>query len=218
MLSRDKNKPLVVKFDGIDGAGKTTLILKIYEALSSDIDIKITKEFGSDQDTVYNNEFTISSVLRDIATNSHYDIDDVERELLWAIMSRRNNRIVIKEKLKDADLILVDRSNLGNIAYGRSIDPKVLCVFENFISPIECVDLYIWIDTPVEICMDRLKNKILDPVESKGINFFKKVQNEYLDLYNNNTKIIRLDGHKSLSKLVDESIKIITEYLKVGVR
>jgi dTMP kinase len=212
-----KHKYFVVKIDGIDGAGKTTLILAIEKMLSSKFNIAVTKEFGSTQDIAYNSDLTVSTLLRDLAISRNFDIDDVERELLWAIISRRNNRIVLQSKLKNFDLVLVDRSNLGNLAYGKTLNKNLLCVFDCFTTPEEYADLYIWLDTPVEICMNRLENKVLDSVESKGMEFFINVREEYQKLYKTNKKIVRINGDKPLSELVDESIKVIEKHINMPI-
>ena len=88
---------LVIKFEGIDGSGKTSLISRIAKDLRSEFKILVTKEFGSPHDIIryrYEN-IKISSFLREISFDKNINIDSIERELLMAVAARMNNRLII---------------------------------------------------------------------------------------------------------------------------
>jgi thymidylate kinase len=210
----DCRRALVVKVDGIDGCGKTTLIKSLQAAYGHKYRVLVTSEFSCDLDnlasTVANGQFTVSRILNKLAKCPSGDLDDIERELLWAVASRRVNRLVIPRELPFFDLILVDRSNFGNLTYGLVLDPRLECVFSLATNPIEVADLVFWIDTPVEICQLRLMERSeRDVIEAKGIEFFNLVRDKYEDLAMTNPNFKRLDGTEDVLTLTADAIKVI---------
>jgi dTMP kinase len=201
-----KSEPLVVKFDGIDGCGKTSLLESVRAEFSATGHVvSTTKEFGSDLDSAAENILGITFVgphLRQIALSPEFALDDIERELLWAIISRRTNRLAIPRARLKSDVVLVDRSNLGNLAYGMTFDPRLQPVFENFVKPFENASLVYLIDTPVDECRRRVNDRgATDIIESKGSEFFEAVARNYLSLASRDSTIRVLDGSKSLIEL-----------------
>jgi thymidylate kinase len=206
-------RALVVKVDGLDGCGKTTLLKSLQSIYSTRFKVLSTSEFGSDLDNiaekVCDRNVSVSRLLNRLAKCLSCDLDDVERELLWAVASRRANRIVIPRNLYLFDLILVDRSDLGNLAYGPVLDPRLELVFQIATTPVEIADIVLWIDTPVETCQSRLLERShRDVIESKGVNFFNEVKKRYEYLAANRPNIKRLDGTESIESLAARAIDI----------
>lgn len=203
------NTCVVAKFDGIDGCGKTTLISAVNEWYSTGLRVAIVKEFGSDQDvrSSQTGQKSISQLLRSLALDHECAFDDIERELLWAVISRRTNRLVIPNLLNETDLVLVDRSNFGNLAYGKIFDEFLLPVFMRYVGQLEQAHLIFLFDTPLEECQRRLKLRSkMDLIESKGESFFGAVDEAYRNLSKNDSRVVILDG----TKTVDELLKIVT--------
>lgn len=197
---------MVIKIDGIDGCGKTTLINELSRSLSRKYKILCSSEFGSNHDISVNEDCkktSLSALLKSFALNPGYQFDDIERELLWAIISRRHNRLILQNLMKQAELILVDRSDFGNFAYGKILDSKICQVFESYTKPLEIRDWTFWLDTPVDICLSRLENNTLDDVESKGESFFHSVRSEYEKLSSSTENTSTIDGSLDLSSQVE---------------
>lgn len=197
---------VVAKFDGIDGCGKTTLINAVKEKYSTSLRVAIVNEFGSDQDfrSSLTGQKSISQLLCSLAIDQECAFDDIERELLWAVISRRTNRLVIPNLLSKTDLVLVDRSNLGNLAYGKIFDEFLLPVFMRYVGQLEQANLIFLFNTPLDECQRRLKCRSkLDLIESKGESFFLAVDEAYRDLSKNDSRIIILDGTKTVDDLLE---------------
>lgn len=210
------NNSIVVKFDGIDGCGKTTLVHNAFKELSNDFLVGMVKEFGDAKDYRVNEvslELSLSEVLRLIAKCNYCDLDDIERELLWSVISRRTNRIIIPKMLPEYQIILVDRSNLGNLAYGLVLDNRLEVLYDIANNSSEIADIIFWIDTPVEICEKRLTYRNRDIIEQKGEKFFYQVREKYMEYYKKMYNVIRLDGALNERYLTKSAINIIKKRL-----
>ncbi len=197
-------KAVVAKFEGIDGCGKTTLIKAVSDWYSNRAHVSVVKEFGSKQDIHLNHldGKSVSQFLTSIILDLDAAFDDIERELLWAVISRRTNRLVIPSLIESNDLILVDRSNLGNLAYGSAFDEFLIPIFMRYVGQLESADIIFLIDTPLEECQRRLalRDK-LDLIESKGEQFFSVVQDAYRELSKNDPRVVVLDGSETVDQL-----------------
>lgn len=210
------NKAFVIKFDGIDACGKTTLIDNVFKQLQKDYSVCIVKEFGDSKDTIIESvsmELSISQVIRLIAKCEDCEIDDIEREILWAFISRRTNRTIIPQLLNDYQIILVDRSNLGNLAYGLTLNHQLKHVFDIVNNSVEIADVIFWIDTPVEVCEKRLLKRRQDIIEKKGKEFFIEVRAKYEYYSTKMDNVIKLDGSQSEKDLLNSAISIIKVFV-----
>ena len=201
----------VFKFDGIDGCGKTTLINELKSILSTEFSLVTVKEYGSEFDVpcVLVSDCTVSELLREIILEEKHELDDIERELLWAVTSRRNNRLVLPRLKIGHDIILVDRSNLGNLAYGLAYNENLAPVFELATTKIELYDLIFWLDTPLDICKTRRINRGDKQESILSEEFYTQVRQRYKELCGKFERIIRLDGSQTKTELVDSVIKMI---------
>lgn len=204
----------VVKFDGIDGCGKTTLLNAVYEIYAGrGLNVARVKEFGSEQDSTANSDGALTRIgptLRSIALSEAYSLDDIERELLWAIISRRTNRMVIPAAQLSSNLVLVDRSNVGNLAYCECFHPELAHNFHWFVHPKEVADLIFFIDTPVAECQRRLEMRgHLDVIEAKGIQFFRRVARNFRSLAESDSRVCALDGTRSVEELAQAALAAI---------
>jgi thymidylate kinase len=203
---------MVVKIDGLDGCGKTTLLDGL--ALDySNIRVLQLEEFGNQLDGVvpgFGDDRPVSEILKALALSPACEFDDIERELLWCICSRRTNRLIIPHKLTSHDLILVDRSNLGNLAYGLALNKSLGPVYDITTTDLERADLMLWVDTPVELCMSRLRERKPDLIEAKGRPFFEEVRRQFEKLLVN-PKVRRLDGAVEPDALVYQAVLCIQE-------
>lgn len=93
---------VVVKVDGIDGCGKSTLVERLRIELESQLQVATTREFGSIDDYLLDERRgsgTVSQVLYELALNPRLQFDDIERQLAMAVASRRQNRIVLLNRI-----------------------------------------------------------------------------------------------------------------------
>lgn len=216
-MKMQNTRALILKFDGIDGCGKTSLMKSVADYYSSVYRVLMTSEFGSDYDISAHDihpEWSVSRVLRQLALGKAYSLDDTERQMLLAIISRRSNRIVLAENAKHYDLILVDRSNMSNFAYGIVLDPEFRSIYSIATSDVDLYDLTFWIDTPIDVCLKRMENRSLDAVEQKGRQYLVQVREQYELLSLRTPGVRRLDGALTLSELTYQVADGITDFLR----
>ena len=117
---------MIIKFDGVDGCGKSTLSRAVAEQLSSrNYTVAQVSEFSSPVNYTAGSTHAAaidSMRIREAVLNPAFDCDDVERQLLLHFLSRRRNRVEIPHLDRLCDFVVVDRSTLSNYAYaGRWI-------------------------------------------------------------------------------------------------
>jgi thymidylate kinase len=110
---------MIVKFDGIDGCGKSTLSAAVREAVSArGFSAALVGEFSSP--CLYNEASKqmspISSMMiRESVLDPSFDCDDIERQLLLHYLSRRRTRVEIALLSESFD-------------YRRSLNSEQLCL------------------------------------------------------------------------------------------
>lgn len=198
---------MIVKLDGIDGCGKSTLCNAVAKELSKRYTVATVSEFASPAEYVGDSvqPTPIHSLrIREAALDPSFDCDDVERQLLLHFLSRRKNRVELPTLSEHNDFVIVDRSTLSNYAYATAVDPRFARLFDLVCKDVERADVIFWIDTPVTECVKRLRERTLDSVEKKGQHYFERVRRAFKKQAAGHSAIQRLDGRQSIEKLVEE--------------
>jgi thymidylate kinase len=204
---------MILKFDGVDGCGKTSLCRAVAELLASGgYKVVLVSEFASP--VVYPDgasEPVPSSTMRirEAVLDPAFDCDDVERQLLLHFLSRRKNRVEIPHLDAYHDFVIVDRSTLSNYAYGSALDSRFVALSDLAVGDMETADQIFWIDTPIALCAKRMSDRVSDAVERKGNAYFERVRAQFSKRSVNNTAIRTLDGRLGISELAEQVIGII---------
>lgn len=159
---------MLIAFEGIDRAGKSTLSVKFAEYLNNcKIDglLKLDPHFG---DFVWTKEPTFSVEEARVLNSPGY-IDEFKREhLFFESRLRHQNYLIAKN-------IVCERYLWSGLAYAFKYSPncfrllKELYIDEKmFVQP----DLYIFVDTPASVCLERDLSLDLDTL--------REVLNAYL--------------------------------------
>ena len=183
-------------FEGIDGSGKSTQI-NLLKKLFTKKNIKfiITREPGGTN---------FSEKLRKLILNSSENLSFQSEVLLLYAARIEHIEKKIKPALKENYTVISDRyydSTLAYQGYGYGYNKK----FINYIDSL--IDLRpkktFWIDTPVNVCMERIGKRFKkDKFEIKKNDFFVRVKNGYKKIAEQNRKrVIRIDGSKSANHI-----------------
>ncbi len=169
MESGDK---MLVTIEGIDGAGKSTLVATLKDTLA-DLNPVITREPG----------FTWigDSVRRAITEN----VDPIAEALLFAADHAAHLKNLIIPELKKRKLIISDRYIHSRYAYQQVTLAKVL---DNPLTWLKAVhngwtimpDLTFLLTMPVESALERTKQRQEDAEHFEKIEVLTKVQDYYL--------------------------------------
>ena len=173
---------MFISFEGIDGAGKSTHIEGLAQALRErGHTVVLTREPGGT---------ALAEKLRTIILN---DPMDAMTEALLVFAARRDHlQTVIEPALARGDVVLCDRFTDATFAYqggGRGFDMSVLQTLEQWVqgrgaqghhSTLRQPDLTLWFDLAPALAAERLASaRVPDKFESQPVAFFEAVRAGY---------------------------------------
>jgi dTMP kinase len=171
------SRGLFITFEGIDGAGKSTHIDGLAQALrATGRVVTLTREPGGTP---------LAEKLRDLVLN---DAMDPMTEALLVFAARRNHlQQLIEPALARGELVLCDRFSDATFAYqggGRGFDLQVLNQLEHWVQArpggLLQPDLTIWFDLDPQIAAQRLSGvRVPDKFEAQPVDFFRRVAEGY---------------------------------------
>lgn len=170
---------MFITFEGGEGAGKTTLIDKIYEGLkNSGNSVMKTRAPGATP---------AGAIIRDLVLHHEEPLSSQAELLLYLADRAEHTAKIIKPALNENKIVLCDRFNDSTVAYqgaGRGHNPifvRELCHFATGgLEP----DLTIYLDLDPEIGLERVNKAgmIRDKIESEKILFHQKIRNAFRDI------------------------------------
>ena len=179
------NSGLFISFEGIDGAGKSTHIAALAEALrAAGRTVTLTREPGGTP---------LAEKLRAMVLG---DTMDALTESLLIFAARRDHlSTIIAPALARGDVVLCDRFTDATFAYqggGRGFDLAVLKTLEEWVQGrvqgtsvnqnIVQPDLTVWFDLAPEEAAKRLAGaRVPDKFEAQPVEFFRRVAQGYAD-------------------------------------
>jgi len=168
----------LVTFEGLDGAGKTTQVRAVAEALDDlGIDVEITREPGGTR---------LGERLRELLLGDEPLVPDVELLLLFAARAD-HIETRIRPALRRGAWVLCDRFTDASYAYqggGRGISTERISVLESWVQGDLRPDLTVFLDLPVETSLARISGGLFretrDRFEREHLEFFERVREAYL--------------------------------------
>lgn len=201
---------MFISFEGTEGVGKTTLIKHLASYLTSQQrHIVLTREPGGTP---------LAEHIRNLLLSTHNEAVSEECELLLMFAARAQHiQQVILPALSAGQWVLSDRFVDASYAYqggGRGLNlNKIEVLQQQFVKLMP--QLTFWLDAPVEVGMQRAKNRgALDRFEQEKIEFFERVRAVYQWRSEQEPqRIIRLDATQSPEQLGQQAIESLTCYL-----
>ena len=199
-------KNLFITLEGIEGAGKSTVIdfIEIF-ITSSGYDVVKTREPGGT---------AIGEQVREILLNKNNDklTDDTELLLIFAARAQHLSEIILPN-LTSNKIVLCDRFIDASYAYqgaGRGIEQSKINLLENWVMPDIKPDLTFLLDLDPKIAFERTnKRSDADRFESEDIHFFEKIRQYYLERAENEPERFRVINSELSLEDVQEQIKNI---------
>ena len=164
-----------ITFEGIDGAGKSTQIEVVANALRArELPLAITREPGGTP---------LGEALREVILHQPMTIA-AETLLMFAARAEHLER-VIRPALEAGTWVLCDRFTDATYAYqagGRGMSAERIGELEQWVHPDVQPDLTFLFDVPPEVAALRLaRARSADRFESEQVDFFGRVRGAYLD-------------------------------------
>ena len=192
---------LFISFEGIDGAGKSTHIAALAQALEAQgREVILTREPGGTP---------LAEALRSMVLN---DPMDALTESLLVFAARRDHIVrVIEPALSQGKVVVCDRFTDATFAYqgaGREFDWDVLKTLEAWVQGgglanaakfVLQPDLTLWFDLPASVAAQRLAGaRVPDKFESQPGAFFEKVSAGYARRHDEDpARFARIDANQN---------------------
>lgn len=171
---------IFISFEGIDGAGKSTHIAALADALRAQgHTVLLTREPGGTP---------LAEKLR--ALLLHEAMDPLCEALLMFAGRRDHLQQVIEPALARGEVVLCDRFTDATFAYqghGRGFDLATLRTLEQWVQTtpegtLRQPDLTLWFDLDPAVAAERLAGaRVPDKFEAQPVDFFRRVAAGYAD-------------------------------------
>ena len=178
---------MLITFEGIDGAGKSTQIKKLVHALGvQGMEVVTLREPGGT---------AVAEKIRQLLLENSHEISPIGELLLFSASRAELVQEVIKPALANGKTVILDRffdSTTAYQGYGRGIDLELL---RSIIAISTCgitPDITFYLDLEPEEALKRKFSKTsiplafegneLDRMERSGLEFYHNVRHGYLDI------------------------------------
>ena len=201
----------LITLEGLEGVGKSTNMDFIRRKLQdAGIDVDVTREPGGTPLAE-----KIRQLVLDTADEPLPDL--CELLLIFAARSANlENRI--RPALDHGRWVLCDRFTDATYAYqggGRGLPLEIIASLEDWIQSGLRPDLTILLDTPVEIGLQRIRERGgTDRFESQRLEFFQRAREVYLSRAQQEPeRYVVVDASRPLAQVQDDLAKVIELYL-----
>jgi len=210
MPKQKKQEPLFITFEGIDGCGKSTQILRTYQFLQANgLKVKMFREPGSTE---------ISEKIRNILLDKKSDMSDVTELLLY---EAARSEITVKEiqpALKLGYIVLCDRyfdSTTAYQGYGRKLDIRMVKSLHKVATSGLVPDLTFVFDVGLDTAFSR-RGKNKDRLESQSKAFFQRVRAGFLEIARKERRRgKRIDASQPVDKVFDDLKQYLVKRLSL---
>ena len=208
----------IVKIDGIDGCGKSTLVHRLAAHYRDRLSVHVTSEFRGDE----LEQLVILGEHKQSSRRSHalFELamslagDAISREVLFATQSRTQNQHLAAIRGK-FDLILSDRSSLTGLAYGHEFGEAFKQFFDWAVTPIVQEDLILWLDCDVGQAAARRdqRGEGLDAVEQQGAAFQQAAAWRFQQLAEVLPQVTAIDAQQGEAAVLEQACLAIDQLI-----
>jgi dTMP kinase len=197
---------VLVTFEGIEAAGKSTLIAALAQELTArGSPVLVTKEPGGTP---------FGDALRGVFLDPAFQVDPLAEVMLLNASRAQLVSDVIAPALKVGTMVLCDRFFDATVAYqgfGRGLDIEQLLEICLAATQRIAPDLTFVVDIPVELSAERVRARGgADRLEREGEAFHARVRAGYLALAERFAhRFVVLDGTQSAGALAAEALDVV---------
>ena len=198
-----------ISFEGIDGAGKSSHIEAVHEALQQrGHRVLLTREPGGTE---------LAEQLR--ALFLHQSMDALTEALLVFAARRDHLCQRILPALSRGETVLCDRFTDATFAYqgaGRGFDLAVLRQLETWVQDGRQPDLTLWFDLPPDVgATRRAAARAPDRLEREDLAFFERVREGYAQRFAEQpARFARIDSSQAMDAVRAQVLQAVAD--KVG--
>jgi len=199
---------MLITFEGIEGAGKTTQIKLLCDELSRrNLPFISIREPGGTP---------FSEQIRSILLSNNFSAGDIAEFLLFEASRAELVKDVIIPALSDNKIVICDRFTDSTIAYqgyGRGLPLDIIKSINEFVtSGVKVTRTYL-LDNSLEVMQRRSEIKEKDRIENEGNEFHRRVRAGFLALAKEHPeRILLIDSSREISEVHNI---IISDFLKL---
>lgn len=206
-------KGILISFEGGEGGGKTTQIVRIRERLAqAGRDVVAVREPGGT---------AVGEQIREVVLSSkNTGISFTTEVLLFQAARAQIYREIVIPSLKAGKVVLMDRTRDSSVVYQgvvRKFGKELIEQLNNISTQNTYPDLTFLLDVPVETGLDRrAKSGEVNRLDMEAKNFHEQVREAYLDLARKDKtgRWVIIDTRKPLEDVEEEIWQKVEERLK----
>lgn len=195
------SKGILIVFDGIDGAGKTTQV-KLLEALLVESGAKV----------IISKEPTAGiwgQRLRDSAFTGRLPLDE---ELTYFLNDREDHLVnKVRPALSDNFVVILDRYFYSTIAYQGILVDNIPLLESKVRANIEEPDLAFIMHIPSELAASRIAKRDGKPNEFERVDDLEKVGKVFQEIANHDENVILINGARTRQSIFEEVVKRLVD-------
>jgi len=205
---------IFITFEGPEGAGKTTVLSKLSDALlEQGFKVLQTREPGG---------ISISEQIREVLLNKDNVLMDERTEALLYAAARRQHLVEkVLPALENGYMVLCDRfidSSLAYQGYARGLGVESVYEINRFAIDETMPNLTLYFDIDPKEGLARIQsnqNREVNRLDMEKLSFHEKVREGYLMLVDRFPERIKVvDASASIDMVLEKSLKVILDYAK----
>ncbi|KRM86799.1 dTMP kinase [Lacticaseibacillus thailandensis] len=204
-----------ITFEGPDGAGKDSVLLRVVPALAAHLRVPLveTREPGGAR---------ISERIRDLILDpDNTEMDPRTEAILYAASRRQHLVEKIRPALAAGKVVICDRFVDSSIAYqgaGRGIGEAAVAALNDFATEGLKPDLTVYLDVPASVGLARInahrRDTQYDRLDQETESFHDRVRTAYLKLAAANPQRIKtIDATQALDQVCADTLAVLQQYL-----
>lgn len=199
--------------EGLEGAGKSTAIQAVVEALHAHgiEDITRTREPGGT---------ALAEKMRALVKEEHEGetLQDMTELLLMYAARVQLVENVIKPALLRGNWVVGDRHDMSSQAYqggGRQIAAETLHSLKQTTLGAFKPDLTLYLDIDPKLGLERARGRgELDRIEKMDISFFERTRARYLEIARQDDSVVIIDAAQSMNDVADSIRQALDAWLQ----
>lgn len=208
-----KKKGFLITFEGGEGGGKSTQIVRLRDRLTKNgHDVVVLREPGGT---------AISEQIREVVLSSkNLGMAFTTEVLLFQASRAQIYREIVLPSLEAGKVVLMDRSRDSSVVYQgivRGFGEKMIEELNDISTKKTYPDLTILLDLPAEIGLERRKEvSKLDRIEMEADNFHNQVRQGYLKLAKENKgkRWQIVDASKDIEAVEENIWELVSKKIK----
>jgi dTMP kinase len=202
------NRGILISIEGIDGAGKSSLVSNFVTLLNKNhFDTIATKEPGGTP---------IGKVLRQILQTQEAPLCPIGQYLLFAADRAEHFSSIVIPALQQKKIVISDRMNDSSIAYqgyGNGLSVDMVKSIDRWTMQNHTPDIVFYIKIDLETALDRIKSRGETTTFFEKKEFLKKVLTGFQNTFSNRKNVCVLDGTKSQTELTQNAYTYFEQWI-----